>query len=93
MAEGATLSKFTFDRLKQENKRSGLVEVNVHETNGGSGSSSVKDLWKEGCILGEGQNFAKELMETPANLLTPKLFTEKVSEKLSRISSIEVIVR
>lgn len=93
MAEGATLSKFTFDELKQENKRQGPISIKLHEISGKSGSSSVRNLWKAGCILGEGQNFSKELMETPANLLTPKLFTEKITEKLSRISSIEIIIR
>ena len=93
MAEGATLSKFIFDELKQEKKRQGHVAIKVHEIPGNSGNSSVRRLWKEGCIFGEGQNFAKELMEMPANLLTPKLFTEKATEKFSRVSSVEVIVR
>ena len=90
MAEGASLSKFVFDRLKQEDKRQGPVTINAL---GHSGSSSIKHDWEEGCSLGEGQNFARELMETPANLLTPRLFIEKVAERLSRLSSIEVIVR
>ncbi|CAB3981658.1 cytosol aminopeptidase, partial [Paramuricea clavata] len=90
MAEGASLSKFVFDRLKQEDKKQGPVTINAL---GHSGSSSIKHDWEEGCSLGGGQNFARELMETPANLLTPRLFTEKVAERLSRLSSIEVIVR
>ena len=88
MAEGASLSKYVFDRLKQEDKKQGPLTLNVHER-----SSSIKRDWKEGCILGEGQNFARELMETPANLLTPRLFTEKVTERLSRLPSVEIIVR
>lgn len=91
MAEGASLSKFVFDSLKQEDKRQGAITINVHESP--LGNSSIKRDWKEGCILGEGQNFARKLMETPANLLTPRLFTEKVTERLSRVQSIEVIVR
>ncbi|XP_028391159.1 cytosol aminopeptidase-like [Dendronephthya gigantea] len=90
MAEAASLSKFVFDSLKQEDKRQGPLSISVHDA---SGSSSVKQGWKKGCILGEGQNFARELMETPANLLTPKLFTEKVTERISRLPSVEVIVR
>ena len=90
MAEGASLSQFVFDRLKQDEKRQKPVTINVHEP---SGSSSIKQDWKQGCVLGEGQNFARELMETPANLLTPKLFTEKVAERLSRLSSVDIIVR
>ena len=90
MAEGASLSKFVFDYLKQKDKKQGPVTINVYKH---LESSSVKRDWKEGCILGEGQNFARELMETPANLLTPRLFTEKVTERLSQLSSVEVIVR
>ena len=90
MAEGASLSKFVFDCLKQEDKKQGPLSITVHEP---SGSSSVKQDWEKGWILGEGQNFARELMETPANLLTPRLFAEKVTERLSRLASVEVIVR
>ena len=91
MAEGASLSKFVFDSLKKEDKRQGPVTIDVFRSP--SGSSAIKHDWKEGCILGEGQNFARKLMETPANLLTPRLFTEQVTGRLSRLSSIEVIVR
>lgn len=90
MAEGACLGKFVFDRLKEEDKRQGVVTVNVNEL---SKSSGVKRDWKDGCILAEGQNFAKELMETPGNLLSPEIFTEKVTEKFSKLSSLDVIVR
>jgi aminopeptidase len=90
MAEGASLSKFVFDHLKQEDKKQGAVTMNVYEH---PESPGMKRDWREGCILAEGQNFARELMETPANLLTPRLFTEKVAERFSRLSSIEVIVR
>ena len=67
--------------------------IKLFEFPGNTSIPSLKKQWHEGCVLGDGQNFAKELMETPANLLTPRLFTEKVQERLRQLSSVEIVVR
>ena len=38
--------------------------------------------WNRGCVMASAQNFARELKETPSNLLTPSLFVEAVGERL-----------
>lgn len=46
-------------------------------------SSNMEDIWRRGITKAEGQNWARYLMETPANKLTPTIFAEKVVEKMS----------
>ena len=36
-------------------------------------------------MTASAQNFARELKETPSNLLTPALFVESVGEKLREV--------
>ena len=48
--------------------------------------------WKRGCLLGGAQNLAKELMEFPANHLTPRLFAEQVINHMQGLP-VEIIVR
>ena len=42
--------------------------------------------WNRGCVVASAQNFARELKETPSNLLTPSLFVEAVSSKLHEVA-------
>ena len=43
--------------------------------------------WNRGCVLASAQNFARELKETPSNLLTPSLFVEAVGERLGQVET------
>ena len=43
----------------------------------------AKEEWIAGCNAAKAQNFARLLMETPANLMTPTIFCETVTEKLT----------
>ena len=43
-------------------------------------------------IYAEAQNFARTLMETPANYMTPTKFTEYVQSKFDGLSKVEIIV-
>ena len=43
------------------------------------------DGWKRGHVLADAQNFARDLMDTPSNLLTPTMFVDRVSERLGVI--------
>ena len=38
---------------------------------------------QKGLVLGEAQNLARELMELPSNLLTPKLFSQRIIDELA----------
>lgn len=49
----------------------------------------------KGKIYGETQNFARLLMETPANLMTPEIFASTISEKVKEwnLENVELVVR
>ena len=49
--------------------------------------------WETGLIYAEAQNFARTLMKTPANYMTPTKFTEYVQSKFDGLSKVEIIVR
>lgn len=53
----------------------------------------TSDLWTRGVYLAEGQLFASKLMEMPANKLTPTIFSQIVSERLSNTKKVSVTVR
>jgi len=49
--------------------------------------------WDRGVVYANAQNFARTLMELPANILTPTTFTERVQEAFKDFDKVEVIVR
>ena len=51
-----------------------------------SSTPEAEEEWNRGYVLGSAQNFARELKETPSNLLTPSLFVEAVGERMSEVS-------
>ena len=50
-------------------------------------------LWQDGLLLSGAQNFARELMETPSNLLTPTVFADTLINRFSDLESVEVLAR
>ncbi|GFO37818.1 leucine aminopeptidase-like protein [Plakobranchus ocellatus] len=61
------------------------------------GEQNINNLrennWTRGEILAKAQNFARYLMESPANKMTPTIFSEKVKENLSQLPKCTVIIR
>lgn len=43
--------------------------------------------------MAEGQNWARDLMETPSNYKYPELLAEKVAQHFKSLGNIDVIVR
>ncbi|KAG0166800.1 bleomycin hydrolase [Apophysomyces sp. BC1034] len=87
-AEGAVLSLFAFDKLKNEKSRQPTIRVGPFSQNGDAGSKG----WEAGHIYGTSQNLARMLMTSPANLMTPKLFADEVAYLLAGLENTEVIV-
>lgn len=54
-------------------------------------SSAIAEFEK-GVIVSESQNYARLLMETPANHMTPSIFASNVAEKFKN-SQVKVIIR
>ncbi|KAB7506841.1 Cytosol aminopeptidase [Armadillidium nasatum] len=81
-AEGASLSLFSYQELKQEKKS--IPKLRCFEESDNS--------WLKGLTLGEGQNIARRLMEMPSNLLTPSNFAQEAVNYLEGLG-VEVRVR
>ncbi|KAG7200871.1 hypothetical protein KM043_003234 [Ampulex compressa] len=83
-AEGATLSTWFYQGLKNPEKRKKLPKVSLYGQEG-------EEEWKMGCIKAEAQNWARQLADTPANLMTPSIFSTEVSSSLTALGiSVEV---
>ncbi|HYI93782.1 MAG TPA: leucyl aminopeptidase [Bryobacteraceae bacterium] len=74
--EGAILGDFEPDQLKTDPKKveKRLTSFTVCAANGGSVLSSAAE---RGRIVGEAQNFARELENEPANHLTPLVLADR----------------
>ena len=54
---------------------------------------STEGAWRRGALMAEGQNLARLLMESPANVMTPTRFAEVATEKLGTLPGVDVRVR
>lgn len=75
-AEGATLGVYKYQGQKSASKRKPIPNLSLVDT-----ENDVRK-WIKGFILGNTQNWVRELMETPANLMTPIIFANTVRERL-----------
>ena len=69
-AEGAHLALWSYDALKA--KKETLKALNIKPLS--QEDDSIP--WSSGVKKAKGQNFARTLMETPANYMTPTLFAQ-----------------
>ncbi|OLY80833.1 Cytosol aminopeptidase [Smittium mucronatum] len=96
VAEGAYLGKYKFDSLKskkEDNEFSDEFEINPVSSNSNSELSQYNlEDWNVGRIYAESQNFARDLVSTPANLMTPTIFSETVAEELAEYKNVTVNV-
>ncbi|KAI8390887.1 cytosol aminopeptidase family, catalytic domain-containing protein [Radiomyces spectabilis] len=88
-AEGAVLAQFSFDKLKNPKSQRKELFVGPFSTPAKTQSGLT---WESGQVYGTSQNLARMLMTSPANLMTPKLFTEEVAYLLAGLENVEVTV-
>jgi len=74
-AEGVTLGLYYYDELKSDQYKKKQVKVTPLTK-----EAEVLEKWNRGVVLATGQNIARKLMETPANLMTPTIFARKAEE-------------
>jgi aminopeptidase len=77
------LGTFQFNDFKSETAR-GPVEFHPIST---VKSDSLRSQWESGIVNASAQNIARKLMETPANHLTPSLFTSYARKLLDPFKS------
>lgn len=78
-AEGSILSNFKFQSYKAKKSEFPNIHAIVESED-----------WQKGVTCGEAQNFCRTLMDTPANLMTPSIFCETVTEKFAGLSNVTI---
>lgn len=78
-AEGATLGLYKYQAQKSVKKRKPIPNLSLVE------SENDVRKWIKGYVLGSTQNWVRDLMETPANLMTPTLFANSVGMRLESL--------
>ncbi|RIA97471.1 cytosol aminopeptidase family, catalytic domain-containing protein [Glomus cerebriforme] len=88
-SEGATLGLYKPDKLKSIQNQKESINISPF----GSLESIQDFTWNTGLIYANAQNFARTLGNSPANHMTPTIFTEHVKSLLQDVPKVEVIVR
>lgn len=89
IAVGAHLSLFKFNDLK-----TGKNDVVPHVTVVAPDVPSSGELnWDTGVQYAAAQNLSRELMELPANLMTPTKFCERITKEFEGVKNVELIIR
>ena len=81
-SEGSHLSNYKYEHNKtnEENIKIEIIEEEKLT------KEEIKK-WEDGKIKAEAQNFARNLMNTPSNLMTPSIFASTVSSRVSSLHS------
>ncbi|NPB05514.1 MAG: leucyl aminopeptidase [Aquificae bacterium] len=87
LAEGVVLGTYRFDRYKSKKEEEGKKELKQVFV----GGADERELLV-GKILGEAQNFTRDLVNTPPNEINPETFAE-VAKKLAEEYGFEVEVK
>ncbi|KAF2073767.1 hypothetical protein CYY_004936 [Polysphondylium violaceum] len=93
ISEGAHLSKFKFDFKTKKADATPEKNVNIALSDA---SLEASPEWSTGKVYADAQNFARMLMETPANLMTPSIFVSTVQDKFKDLvasGKVEIVVR
>jgi len=86
--EGASLALYEVDQWKSE-KKNKEIEVSLPVSKfSEKRKHELLESWRKGVVGAQAQQFSRSLMETPANLLTPEAFAQKVQGELSKFSTI-----
>ncbi|KAF8597740.1 hypothetical protein BDV93DRAFT_452379 [Ceratobasidium sp. AG-I] len=88
-AVGAHLSLFKFNHLKT-GKNDAVPSVTVLKPDA---DSSGELNWDTGVQYAAAQNLSRELMELPANMLTPTKFCERLTKEFEGVKNVELIIR
>ena len=85
-AEGATLASYSFDEYKEEVLKVKQFPIKLAQTD-----AELVQQYERGVILATSQNKCRNLMEQPANMLTPTRFGE-IAKELCEPLGVKVIV-
>src|SRR5580692_11923177 len=77
IAEGLLAADFESDKYKTEKKNDKSIDTDQYVGYSDSERGAAEKGLARGVIIGESQNFARDLINEPSNKLTPKILAEK----------------
>jgi len=80
LTEGVLLGNFEPDKYKTEKKDEKVISNLQLAGFAAAQQHALEEAIRCGRIIGEAQNLARELVNEPANRLTPRLFAERAAE-------------
>jgi leucyl aminopeptidase len=89
IAEGLIAADFEADKYKTEKKNEKFIDS--VQLAGFSENRATEKSLAQGTIIGDSQNFARDLINEPSNKLTPKVLAEK-AEAMARQAGLAVDV-
>jgi leucyl aminopeptidase len=84
IAEGAVVADYDADRYRTERNGEKAIDHLWLATGGDPLPAGAEDALQHGRILGEAQNFTRELVNEPSNHMTPTNLAERASEMAAR---------
>ncbi|MBT9253668.1 MAG: leucyl aminopeptidase [Brockia lithotrophica] len=81
LATSAYLSQYRFDEFRSED----VPRPAVESARIAPGSAGAEEGLRRGRILGEAVNFARDLVQTPPNVLTPEAFCARAVEAAKEV--------
>ena len=85
VAEGAFVGNFDPDTYKSDRKDQRVEQMTVVAP-GKQEEARLRRALEEGRIIGESQNFTRELVNEPSNRLTPTVLAERAQEMVREIA-------
>jgi leucyl aminopeptidase len=76
VVEGFEAANFESDTYRTEKKKREIQSVSLAGFEGGLGDS-LQMAVEHGCVIGESQNFARQLINEPSNILTPRVLAQR----------------
>jgi len=83
IVEGAFVGDFDPDTYRSDREDKAIQELTVIAA--AADKSAAEAAFEEGNIIGESQNFARELVNEPGNKLTPTIFGKRVAKMAKQV--------
>ena len=85
IAEGAFVGNFDPDTYKSDRKDQSIEHMNIVAP-GKQDEARLRSALEEGRIIGESQNFTRELVNEPSNRLTPTVLAERAQQMVRDVA-------
>jgi leucyl aminopeptidase len=91
VAEGVYVADFDPDKYRSDRKDQRIDDLILVTTNG-QNDSGLRRAIEEGRVIGESQNFTRELVNEPSNRMTPTMMAERARRMVESLNVPELSI-